>query len=189
MGNPDREKWVCLRHQYNDIKGHLKWELIRTWGWPVVLALCAGFVRRVQHTPWWQVCGLVVVVFLLGCVFAFWLSRKSKAHHPAEAPSPEKSVIPPPAIYSALATGTKDTTLDQKTFEVLKWFSTFPRYGAAPVSHVAQEHGMDLSAALACVQKLWHLNYIRTAVVAPGEWNGQYAITDSGHHYVRTHAT
>ena len=193
MGDPDRAKWSwCgwLRHQYNDIKGNVKWDLIKCTvvGGPVVLIL--GLVRWVQHAPWWQVCGLVVVpLAALCCAFALWLYRKSKANYPAETPSPEKSAIPPLAIYGALATGTKDTTLDQKTFEVLKWFSTFSRHGAAPVSVVAQVHGIDLSAALACVQELWHLNFIRTAAVAPGEWNGQYAITDSGRHYVRTHAT
>ncbi len=187
MGNPHREEWSWLRHQYNDIKGHAKWELIRNLG--VLLAWCAAIVRRVQHAPLWQVCGLVVVVPIACWASARWLSRKSKVHQPAEAPSPEKSAIPPPGIYSTLTSESKAPTLDRKTFEVLKWFSTFPRNGSAPVSYVAQVHGLDSIAALACVQELWHLKFIKTVVVAPGEWNGQYAITDTGFDYVRTHAT
>ncbi len=56
-------------------------------------------------------------------------------------------------------------------------------------SYVAQVHGLESSAALACVQELWHLNLIKTVVVAPGEWNGRYAITSKGFDYVITHAT
>jgi predicted transcriptional regulator len=103
--------------------------------------------------------------------------------------TPEKSALPPPGIYSTLGTELEAPTLDQMTFEVLRWFGTFPRYGAAPVSHIAQVYGMDSSAARACVQELLHLGFIWTAVTARGEWNGQYAITDKGRHYVRIHAT
>jgi len=190
MGNPDREKWVWLRRQYNDIQGHAKWDLIK-WivGGPALIGWFLGIVRWLQHAPWWQVCGLVVVIPTACCVFAFWLSRKPTVHHPAEAPSPEKSAIPPPGIYSTLTTEPRAPTLDRKTFEVLKWFSTFPRNGSAPVSYVAQVHGLGSSAALACVQELWHLKFIETVVVAPGEWNGRYAITGKGFDYVSTHAT
>ena len=189
MGNPDGEKWVWLRRQYNDVKGNAKWDLIK-WGALVLLAWCLGIVRWFQHAPWWHVCGLVIVPpIVLCCVFAFWRYLKSKAQSPAETRSPEKTAVPLPGIYSTLATELESPTLGQITFEVLKWFSTFPRYGAAPVSLVAQVHGMDSSAARACVQELLHLGFIWTAVVAPGEWNGQYAITDKGRHYVKTHAT
>jgi hypothetical protein len=189
MGNPDREKWVWLRRQYSDVKGHAMWDLIKS-GAVVLLAWCIGIVRWFQHAPWSQVCGLVVVPpIVLCCVFACWRYLKSKAHSPAETPSPDQTTVPPPVIYSTLVTELEGPTLDRMTFEVLKLFYTFPRFGAAPVSHVAQVHGIDSSAALACVQKLLHLGFIWTAVIAPGEGNGQYQITDKGRHYVRTHAT
>ncbi len=193
MGDPDRAKWSSwgwLRQQYNEIKGNAKWDLIK-WivGGPVVVAWFLGLVRWVQHAPWWQVCGLVVVPPTALCsIFAFWLYRKSKAPYPPETPPPEKSALPPQAIYRTLTTEPKAPTLDRQTFEVLKWFSTFQPNVSAPVSYVAQVHGLDSSAALACVKELWHLKFIETVVVAPGEWNGRYAITDKGFNYVSTHA-
>jgi predicted transcriptional regulator len=188
MGNPDREKgW--LRRQYNDVKGHAKWDLMKL-GAVVFLGSCAGIVRWFQHAPRWQVCGLVIVPpTLLCCVFAFWHYLKSRAQSRAGTPSGGNTAVPPPVIYSTLVTELEGPTLDRMTFEVLKWFNTFPRFGAAPVSHVAQVHGIDSSAAFAYVQKLLHLGFIWTAVIAPGEGNGQYQITDKGRHYVRTHAT
>jgi hypothetical protein len=88
-----------------------------------------------------------------------------------------------------LTTEPKAPTLDRKSFEVLKWFSTFTPNASAPVSYVAQVHELDSRAALACVKELWHLKFIETVAVAPGEWNGRYAITGKGLDYVRTHAT
>jgi hypothetical protein len=143
--NPESEKWSWLRHQYNDIKGHAKWELIK-WvvGAPVVAAWFIALLRFIQHAPWWQVCGFVFVpLIVLGCVFAIWLFATTKAHHRLETASPEKSAIPPLGIYSTLTVEPIGPTLDRKTFEVLKWFSILPRNGSAPVSYVAQVHGLE----------------------------------------------
>jgi len=189
MGNPDIEERSWLKQQYNDIKGNAKWDLIKWVVGPVVVAWLVGLVRWVQHAPWWQVGGLLIVLPAACCVFALWRSRKSETYHSAETPSSEQRANTPLRIYSTLTTDLEAPALARKTFEVLKWFSTFPPNGAAPVSLVAQVHEMDLSAAQACVQELWHLHFIRTVMAAPGDWNGQYAITDEGFNYVRTHAT
>jgi hypothetical protein len=136
--------------------------------------------------PWRAVLPTTLALFLLGFLglsLAYGLSRLRKK------PPEIADAITPSSIYSTLATEPEDPTLDRETFEVLKWLSTLSPLGAAPVSHVAQVNGMDPSVALACVQKLWRLNFIKTTVVAPGEWNGEYAITGTGRHYVRTHAT
>ncbi len=98
------------------------------------------------------------------------------------------SAVPPQPIYSTLAAELEEPKLDSKAFHVLKWFSTFPR-GSAPVTAVAQVCQMELSDALDCVKQLWNLRFIKTVVIAPGEWNGQYAITEKGMGYVRNHAT
>lgn len=82
----------------------------------------------------------------------------------------------------------EEPVLDSRTFHVLKWFSTFPR-GSAPVVAVAQACQMDFGDALDCVKTLWQLKFIKTVVIAPGEWKGQYAITDRGFEYVKNHAT
>jgi DNA-binding IclR family transcriptional regulator len=84
---------------------------------------------------------------------------------------------------------TSDPALDAETFHVLKWFHTLPIMGSAPVSGVAYMCGMDSSTALSCVKQLHALGFIRTVGIAPGEWNGEYAITAPGRDYVLSHAT
>ena len=98
------------------------------------------------------------------------------------------SCISPQAVYSTLNIEMEEPHLEGEAFHVLKWFSTFPK-GSAPVSGVEYMCQMDHSTALSCVQELWRLKFIRTVVQAPGEWNGQYAITQKGADYVRTHGT
>jgi hypothetical protein len=99
----------------------------------------------------------------------------------ALGPATVTTPSPPLAVYSTL---TGEPTLDTNTFEVLKWFSTFPK-GAVPIGAVQQVFGMDYPTAVSCVERLWDLKFLRTVVVAPGEWNGQYGITPTGYDFVR----
>jgi hypothetical protein len=62
--------------------------------------------------------------------------------------------------------------------------------GMASVEMVANVCQMDEGDALACVQKLWRLHFIKTMMAGQqDEWKGHYAITGTGIHYVHTHAT
>jgi hypothetical protein len=139
---------------------------------------------------------------LFGLVLAYRLSRLRKpapvvptappqavySTLNAEMEEPNVPITPPQAVYSTLNIEMEEPHLEGEAFHVLKWFSTFPK-GSAPVSGVEYMCQMDHSTALSCVQELWRLKFIRTVVQAPGEWNGQYAITQKGADYVRTHGT
>jgi len=98
--------------------------------------------------------------------------------------------VPSQAIYSTLTAELESPKLSPKAFHVLKWFNQInSNTGAGDVQIVAHICGMDASDALACIQELWGLKFIKTAIVMPGEWNSHYAITQKGRDYVRENAT
>ena len=80
--------------------------------------------------------------------------------------------------------------LSPKAFHVLKWFNQInPDTGAGNVEIVAYSCEIDAREALACIQELWDLKFIKTAIVMPGEWKSHYAITQAGRNYVTENAT
>jgi predicted nucleotide-binding protein len=119
-----------------------------------------------------------------------WHKAGSFGLEPTQATvSPGTNEFPGDSILSA-ALDEVEQQPSAKAFHVLKWFSQInPDTGAGNVPIVAQSCGLDTSDALACIQELWGLKFIKTAIIMPGEWNSHYAITDKGRDYVRDHAT
>jgi hypothetical protein len=143
---------------------------------------------------------IVGVIMVIACVawFIRLMTRKEKPKQPTEQPRPQPTEFPaPPALSNIprkgkpfLGFGPEETILGDLTFEVLKTYSRFPSPNAAmSVKMVCDMGGYAYDEALAAVQELHRMKYIRTLIAAPGNWNGHFQITPIGRDYVNRHAT
>ncbi len=87
-----------LRRQYDDIKGHLKYELLRT----VVLSLVGGTALALLYAFWQRLKQVPKDLYLLGGLFIlstamfFYLANRLQAFRPIQRNQPPKPV--PPSI-------------------------------------------------------------------------------------------
>jgi DNA-directed RNA polymerase subunit RPC12/RpoP len=109
---------------------------------------------------------------------------------------PAQSSFPAPADLSRMASkgnrfmgfGPEEIILSKLTFHVLRAYNRIYPKGALGVMGLVGYCQISEVDALASVQELWNMKYIRTVIDMPGEWNSEYAITDIGRDYVRRHA-
>lgn len=109
---------------------------------------------------------------------------------------PSQSSFPTPADLSRtpskgnrfMGFGPEEFILSEMTFHVLRAYNRIYPNGTLGVRGLAGYCQIPEGDALASVQELWNMKYIRTVIDMPGEWNSEYAITDFGRDYVRRHA-
>ena len=109
---------------------------------------------------------------LLAWVISWKYRKRMRTNHPQDVPDQS------------------DEELDQKTFDVLKFFALACNNPNAMmnVQIVANQCQMDELQARECVKTLWNKGFIFTTVPLAGEWNSHYRITDNGRQYVRYNA-
>jgi hypothetical protein len=107
---------------------------------------------------------------------------------PTQFPAPSDLSRTPTKGNRFMGFGPEETILSEMTFHVLRAYNRIYPNGALGVRGLSGYCQISEADALACVQQLWNMKYIRTLIDMPGEWNSEYAITDLGRDYVRRHA-
>jgi hypothetical protein len=77
----------------------------------------------------------------------------------------------------------------EMAFHVLKFFYLSNPNGALNVMSISGHCNLSEDDVRYSLKELRDLGFIRTDIPGPGEWNGYYAITDSGRRHIAQHAT
>ena len=106
-----------------------------------------------------------------------------------EFPAPPNLSKTPRKGGKLLGFGPEEIILSELAFHVLKALSRInPNMGAMSARMISFQCGISEDDALHCVKELSQWKYIRIAILAPGDYQSDYAITQMGRAYVLQHA-